>query len=449
MISGDLPHKIKTIHEEYGDVVRIGPDELSFTNPVAWRDIYPKNFIRPSQYKDKPPGKDAENLITASEPDHARFRKVLAPAFSERSVQEQEPLVQKHIDKLIHKLYREITGDGLNNAAGVEVVSWFNYTAFDITSDLVWGTPFGCLDEVRYHPWIEAISQFKVAIIIGSIKFYPPLGFILNAITPKSALEPVMRMWKVTEDYIAQRLESKTPYPDVMSHIIAANAIPSGPHMSREELEINSMMVVMAGSEAVTTLLTGTVNHLLHEQDKLQKLTSEVRSSFKSKDEITGSAVNHLPYLNAVIHEGMRISPSLADGLRREIPRGGASVAGHFLPERTVVSIPQWATYHSPDNFSSPTSFSPERWLSKSFDTSSPFSKDRKDAFQPFSLGPHNCPGRNLGYLELRLILANIVWNFDLAIPEGTNLPEWGKQKIYWFWDKQPTYVKLSSAKRA
>lgn len=113
-----------------------------------------------------------------------------------------------------------------------------------------------------------------------------------------------------------------------------------------------------------------------------------------------------------------------------------------LLPRGTVVSIPQWASYQATTNFHSPTLFAPESWLEGS--ANSPYSNDRKDVFQPFSLGPHNCPGRNLAYLEMRLILAKMIWDFDLKVPKGVDLPEWETQRIYWFWDKQATRVRLS-----
>ena len=70
--------------------------------------------------------------------------------------------------------------------------------------------------------------------------------------------------------------------------------------------------------------------------------------------------------------------------------------------------------------------------------------QDSKIAFNPFSLGPHNCPGQNLAWLELRLILARLVWRFDMAIPPGVELPRWEEQGIWWFWEKLPTLVSFT-----
>lgn len=138
--------------------------------------------------------------------------------------------------------------------------------------------------------------------------------------------------------------------------------------------------------------------------------------------------------------------------MRRVVPSGGASIAGHVLPQGTILSVPQWAAYRSPSNFISPSSFLPERWLTpddKMASSSlllSPYALDRKDGFNPFSLGSRSCPGRTLAFLELRLILAKLLWHFDLTRTEQTSvedLPAWEKQDIYWFWVKKPMFVKL------
>ena len=63
----------------------------------------------------------------------------------------------------------------------------------------------------------------------------------------------------------------------------------------------------------------------------------------------------------------------------------------------------------------------PSEWLPEIYgDPSSPFYNDRRDAFKPFSDGPRNCIGRNLAYHEMRLILAKVLWGFDLELAEGS-----------------------------
>ena len=446
MISGDLPHRIKRLHDEYGPIIRVAPNELSFTDPVAWRDIYPKNSARPSEFKNKPPGKNADNLITASEADHTRLRKILAPAFSDKAIHKQEFVVSRHVDLLILKLRQTIDNDLITaTTTTVDMLEWLNYTTFDIIGDFVWGSSFDCLKRAQGHPWLQVIAQFKATLFVTALKFYPTLDAMRKMITPKSALADLWMIWRVTEEKISQRLEVESSHPDVISYITAINNC-SNLSMSRDEIEINSMALVVAGSESVTTALVGIINYLLREPEKLEKLNREIRTSIHEGEEVTAASLKKLPYLNAVLSEGLRLCPTIPDGMRRLVPKGGAAVAGEMLSEGTVVSIPQWACYQSTSNFYKPTEFHPERWLGQTVGGLAVFDKDRKDALNPFSLGAHNCPGRELAYLEMRLILTQLVCNFDMRMSPDRNLVRWAEQKIYWFWEKQPCYVMISKA---
>ena len=86
MISGNLDPDIRALHERYGDVVRLGPHELSYITAQAWNDIYGFNGPAKRQLP-KPPRFEkgaTPNIITAGDADHTRYRKALAHAFSEK-----------------------------------------------------------------------------------------------------------------------------------------------------------------------------------------------------------------------------------------------------------------------------------------------------------------------------------------------------------------------------
>lgn len=102
----------------------------------------------------------------------------------------------------------------------------------------------------------------------------------------------------------------------------------------------------------------------------------------------------------------------------------------------------QFAAYHSPANFHDPQAFHPERWLPEEYsDPSSPFYNDRRGVHKPFSYGRRDCIGRNLAFLEMRLIMALLLWNFDLTLDEG--MGQWHKQKIFALWEKPELRVHL------
>ena len=93
--------------------------------------------------------------------------------------------------------------------------------------------------------------------------------------------------------------------------------------------------------------------------------------------------------------------------------------------------------YRSPSNFSDPDTFLPTRWLPDS----QPQPVHVPTAFQPFSLGPRNCVGQRLGIASLRLIIAKLFWNFDLARVGAAE--DWETQKSWLVWEKRAMNVHL------
>jgi hypothetical protein len=77
------------LHAKYGEVVRIKPNQLSFTGEEAWRDIYMHRQGQPQMAKwgrGSSNDKGVYSIINAPDDIHARQRKSLSHAFSERAV---------------------------------------------------------------------------------------------------------------------------------------------------------------------------------------------------------------------------------------------------------------------------------------------------------------------------------------------------------------------------
>ena len=101
-------------------------------------------------------------------------------------------------------------------------------------------------------------------------------------------------------------------------------------------------LLVIAGSETTATLLCGATFLLLENPEALKRVTEEVRSSFKSEDEITLTSVNGLTYMLACLNEALRMYSPVAVGLPRRIPAGGGTVAGMAVPENVSVRFKVW-----------------------------------------------------------------------------------------------------------
>lgn len=84
-----------------------------------------------------------------------------------------------------------------------------------------------------------------------------------------------------------------------------------------------------------------------------------------------------------------------------------------FLSQ-TYVSMGQWYMGRSANFFDSPEEFRPERWLDE--DGSEGASNAIEGILRPFSLGPRNCLGKSLALAEARLVIAKLLWHFDMEL---------------------------------
>lgn len=249
---------ITGLHARYGPVVRIGPNELAFNSPEAFRDIYGARPGHESFAKDRShyvlPPNGVDHLVSAvNDATHARQRKLLAYAFSERSLRVQEGLIRGYVDMLITKLREQ--GEsvvGGHRQAKVDMKSWMNYTTFDITGDLMFGEPFECLKQSELHPWIALIfNSIKAISLMGVVNQFPLLNAVLTSLIPKSFIQKGLDHFNLGARKVDRRLETGTERPDFLSAILKNGlSEKEGQYeedekiMSRAEIHSNAFMYV-------------------------------------------------------------------------------------------------------------------------------------------------------------------------------------------------------------
>jgi hypothetical protein len=89
--SGWLHTDVQELHRQYGDIVRIAPDEVSFARADAYNEIYSNALGRPAFPKSKlwhgaTPGRPLSILNALDPKIHARFRKAMDPGFTEKAL---------------------------------------------------------------------------------------------------------------------------------------------------------------------------------------------------------------------------------------------------------------------------------------------------------------------------------------------------------------------------
>lgn len=126
------------LFEKYGPVVRIAPNELAYADSNAWKDILghnPKDGEENGKFTEfyRPVEETPEDIISAGREMHGKLRRQLSHGFSDRSMREQEPIIQSYVDLLIKRLHEHSEG----GTKPVDMAAWYNYTTFDVSGTLL------------------------------------------------------------------------------------------------------------------------------------------------------------------------------------------------------------------------------------------------------------------------------------------------------------------------
>ncbi|KAK7531677.1 cytochrome P450 71A23 [Phyllosticta citribraziliensis] len=386
-LHGRLAWRLRELHQQYGPVVRIAPDELSYTTSGAWKKIYGQRNPEFSKALDgrglAPPSINGiKGIVTEDQDRHARLRRAIAPAFSERALRDQEGYLQAHTKNLMSQLRKRC------HEGPLDMVKWYSLTTFDVISDLAFGQPAGCLNNAD-QPWLQVIGTRAKSIVWFQLAIYYGFFNFMNWMAPKYTVQARQKHIELTSAKVQQRLEKKNPGKDFMSYIVENKT----EQLSNLELVIMASSFIVAGSGTGASALTATTNFLLRNRDKLQRLVDEVRGAFASDDDITMQSTSALKYLTACIDESMRLYPPAPSTLPRFVPPGGDEIDGRWVPAGTAVGVHQFSTGHMTWNFARASEFIPERWLE--LPPGSEFANDDRAAIQPFSFGSRNCIGKS------------------------------------------------------
>ncbi|KND89163.1 Pisatin demethylase [Tolypocladium ophioglossoides CBS 100239] len=349
------------VHEDYGPIVRIGPNHVSLSDPQSMRVIYGvQNVFRkvgkfqnsafalvcansvfipdcPLQSAFYPlaeaiyRGRFLPTLLTTESNEyHMRLKRGAVKAFSMDTVVGLEPYVDKCIGVLVSRL-REVTQNG---KTPVNPVAWLQYFAFDV---------------------------------LGEINFSQNLGFLEKGL-------------------------------DVDNIIAAIGGILT--------------YVSIAGSDTTAISLSSVLYYLSKYPETRKKLEEEIERAIRE-----GQASN--PITSAVINEAMRIHPATGFILERRVPKGGVTLHSIHLPEDTIVGVNSWVLHRNKKVFGEEThSFRPERWIEGDEEKI----KDMKRNLFTFGYGPRSCIGKNISILEMWKVVFELYRHFQINLADDA---EW------------------------
>jgi cytochrome P450 len=141
-------------------------------------------------------------------------------------------------------------------------------------------------------------------------------------------------------------------------------------------------------------------------------------AEFSSDQDWSYERVKNIAFLDYIIQETLRLKPSIPAGLTRLTPAAGLQIDEVTIPGDTIVSVPAYTIQRDERYWKSAAEFVPERWEDLATD---------KAPWIPFTRGQFSCPGKNLAFMELRMVLSRIALRFDISFAAGVDVEGFDK----------------------
>jgi len=391
-VKGDQHRYYKSLHDRYGDVVRVGPNELSIRDASLIHPILGQGGLLKGPRWEVHDGHPT--IVSQRDPIlHMEQRKPWARAFSSTAMKEYGIIVAKRVRQLVGCLEDMIErSDEKANAALVDMTLWFEYFSTDFMGDMAFGGGFELMKAGRDVDgvWTLLESNLWISAVVSHVPWViPPL---LAFASKGSAL---MRTRQFCTERVLERLRMGANRKDLF-YYLSGEELPEAERPSHAHVEQNGYLAIIAGSGTTSSVLTAVLYYLLRNPQAYERLQAEVDSAFPNGEEpLDVTKLGHMKWLNGCINESLRLQPAVPSGTERTVGKGkGAKVLGSLIiPEQTQLVLHTYSIHRDPRNFHSPEAFLPERW----FGTDAPIGEHNAAAFFPFSYGPTNCAGKKPG----------------------------------------------------
>jgi unspecific monooxygenase len=327
---------------------------------------------------------------------HKRRRQLVMPSFHGERMRAYGHL----IEDLTKKIFSKLTFDR-------------QFSARDITQEIsiqvILQTVFGVYEGERSEQLkqqLKLIADLFRSPLTSSFLFFPFLQKDLGAWSPWGKfLRDRQQLDKLIYAEIAERRQLADPERiDILSLLMSARDEEGNP-MSDVELRDELMTLLLAGYETTATAMAWGL-YLIHQHPQvLEKLLVELDSLGEKPDPMS---IFKLPYLTVVCHETLRIRPVTMLTFPR-IVQEPTQLLGHNLEPGTALLGCMFLLHQREDLYPEPKQFKPERFLERQF---SPYE------FMPFGGGVRRCLGEALAIFEMKLVLATILSNYQLALAD-------------------------------
>ncbi|KAI6012677.1 cytochrome P450 [Pisolithus orientalis] len=448
--SPDTGEIFETWAEEYGVAYEVptsfGGKKIMLCDPRALAHYYARETWTyfPCMFRLQLDIQFGRGILWSHGEDHKRQRKSLSPAFSHAALRKLSHIFYNcaHKTKAGWDALIDMSG---GESAIIEIQDWMNHISLDTIGMAGFSHDFGSLDgkpatiQKVFSAFDASAKQsfLDIAVVLFAEVFpvfsYIPVSCVQSLTDMQETLSGVAknlleRMEREQKEGVIDGKEDKS----IIGVLIKATEAEGGRHVTPEEVLSSMKELLLAGYITTSNSLTWALVELARNPDIQSKLRDELLAfgSEPTYDQLQSSQT--LPYLDAVVHESLRIHPPLTDFVRVAaeddviplsepvITKSGQAVNSISVARGTRIGLPLAYTNRSTAIWGPDAKvFRPERWLERDGIPKKAQDVQGYRHLLTFADGPRNCLGKGFAVSEIKAVLSVLVKSFTFEMRDG------------------------------
>ncbi|CAN7097714.1 unnamed protein product, partial [Brassica rapa subsp. narinosa] len=199
--------------------------------------------------------------------------------------------------------------------------------------------------------------------------------------------------------------------------------------ISRNQIKALFVELLLGGTDTSAQTTQWIMAELINHPEILKTLREEIESVVGKTRLVQETDLSNLPYLQAVVKEGLRLHPHSPILVRTAAE--GCKIGEFYIPQNTTMIINSYAVMRDPDSWQEPDEFQPERFMVSPSKGKEEMREQLALNYLPFGSGRRGCPGTNLGYIFIGVAVGTMVQCFDWSVNGNkVNMEETGDMTL-------------------
>lgn len=342
-----------------------------------------------------------------------KMRSVLTPAFSTAKLKQILYLFEVNTDSFISDLSKlDLTKDiEMSNKISLLTTDTILTSALGVKTDVQHNLNDKIFLSIKkiFDPKFSTLAVLLIVSLPELAQVFFKFDKLNDWISENIFDKPsVAYSFKRCQEAIDMRRQGNHAQKDLLQLMLNANkeSASNDGHMDDDTVISNAIIIVGAGNETVSSLLSFTCHLLAHYPDIQDKLRDEIVKKI-DQNKPSYEDLSELKYMDQVLNESLRYFPPSLTAITRK-NKTAFTYKNINFPTQCAFQVPIQALHRCPEYWPEADKFDPER-----------FSAERKGEidnlfYQPFGYGPRNCIGMRYAMTQAKYIMARIIQNFKI-----------------------------------